>query len=59
MGQPINTTGGTNNGTGPDCTVNGHKVKGCAGTVTVNGQTCTLSFANNNVNMVCRSQTNH
>lgn len=59
MGQPINTTGGTNNGTGPDCTVNGHKVKGCAGTVTVNGQTCTLSFANNNVNMVCRRQTNH
>ena len=58
-GQPINTqgtTGGPNGGgtsTTPDCNVNGTKVAGCAGTATINGQTCTLTFANNTVNLTC------
>lgn len=52
-GKPISTTT-TGTGTGPNCTINGQTVKGCSGTVTVNGQTCTLSFTNNTVNMACR-----
>ena len=53
-GKPINTTGnGTGNGTGPDCKFNGQTVKGCTGTVNVNGQTCKLSFANNTVTINC------
>jgi hypothetical protein len=56
-GQPVNTQTGTGTGTGtattPDCNVNGTKVAGCAGTVTINGQTCTLAFANNTVNLTC------
>lgn len=43
--------GGTTNA--PNCTVNGTAVAGCAGTVTINGQTCTLSFANNTVSVNC------
>ena len=53
-GQPINTqakgTGTTNK---PDCNVNGTKVAGCDGTATINGQTCTLTFMNNTVNVTC------
>src|SRR5262249_6765884 len=55
---PINTQG-TGMGTGagtpttPDCNVNGTKVAGCAGTVTINTQTCTLAFMNNTVNVTC------
>jgi hypothetical protein len=58
-GQAINTqqAGGNGGGGGttstPDCNVNGTNVAGCAGTVTINGQTCTLSFANNTVNVTC------
>ena len=55
-GQPINTNGGgtgTGNGAGPDCTFNGKTVKGCTGTVNINGQTCKLSFANNTVAISC------
>lgn len=60
-GKPINTqqAGGTTPAPGggpattPDCNVNGTKVAGCAGTVTINGQTCTLTFANNTVNVTC------
>jgi hypothetical protein len=58
-GQAINTqptTGGNGGGgtaTAPDCNVNGTKVAGCAGTVTINGQSCTLAFANGTVNLTC------
>jgi hypothetical protein len=56
-GKPINTQqpAGGNGGTPttPDCNVNGTKVAGCAGTVTINGQTCTLAFANGIVNLTC------
>jgi hypothetical protein len=51
-GQAINT--GTPAGTTPDCSINGHVVKGCSGTTTVNGQSCKLSFTNNVVTMDCR-----
>ena len=60
-GTPVNT--GTGNGTGggngtgtgaaPNCNIDGQTVKGCSGTVTVNGQTCNVSFANNTVTMDC------
>ncbi len=43
--------GGT--ATTPNCTVNGTAVAGCAGTTTINGQTCTIAFANNTVNITC------
>jgi len=33
----------------PDCNVNGQTIKGCAGNAMINGQLCTLSFANNTV----------
>lgn len=55
--------GGGNNGGGnggangaPNCTINGTTVNGCTGTTTVNGQSCTISFANNTVNMQCQPQ---
>jgi hypothetical protein len=34
----------TGNGTAPSCSVNGQVVQGCSGTVTINGQTCTVTF---------------
>ncbi len=52
-------TGGTGTGTGtgttttPDCNINGTAVAGCAGTTTINGQTCTVAFANNTVTVTC------
>ena len=50
-------TGGTGTAGGtavaPNCTVNGTAVAGCAGTTTINGQTCTIAFANNNVSITC------
>lgn len=58
-GKPIDTGSGTGTGgtgSAPDCNVNGKAVKGCTGTVTVNGQTCKISFANNTVTMACNRQ---
>jgi hypothetical protein len=55
-GQPVNTQGngmGSGTPTTPDCNVSGTKIAGCAGTVTINTQTCTLTFMNNTVNMTC------
>jgi hypothetical protein len=53
-GQPINTQGTTTGSTNkPDCNVNGTKVAGCDGNATINGQTCTLAFMNNTVNVTC------
>jgi len=40
-------------GTTPNCNVDGTLVAGCVGNATINGQTCTLSFANNTVNVTC------
>ncbi len=45
--------GGMNAAPGPNCTINGTTVNACTGTVNVNGQVCTLTFNNNNVNMNC------
>lgn len=60
-GQPINT--GTNPNptptptpSAPNCTLNGHMVNGCTGTVTVNGQICKFTFANNTVVINCNKQ---
>jgi hypothetical protein len=51
----INNTGpGT---TAPDCKVNGTVIAGCMGTVTLNGQTCTLSFAAGTVTETCTGAT--
>ncbi|GAC1394473.1 MAG: hypothetical protein NVSMB38_27470 [Ktedonobacteraceae bacterium] len=47
--------GGTGGGTVPNCAVNGTTVAGCAGTTTINGQTCTIAFANNTVSITCPS----
>src|SRR6266487_3264919 len=48
---------GTGTGTGtttpPNCNVNGTAIAGCMGTTTINGQTCTMTFANNTVNLTC------
>jgi hypothetical protein len=49
-GTPINTEARTGI---PNCTVNGQTVQGCNGSATVNGQTCTLTFANNTVIFTC------
>ncbi len=61
-----NAVGGTGTGTGgtggttttPNCTVNGTTIVGCAGTTTINGQTCTIAFANNTVNITCPTVNN-
>lgn len=55
-GQPVDTGNGTGGQTTqtPDCVINKQTVKGCAGTVQVNGQSCKISFANNMVVMDCR-----
>ncbi|MGZ6365824.1 MAG: hypothetical protein ACXWPS_07630 [Ktedonobacteraceae bacterium] len=60
------TTNGNGNGQGngmptpttsaPNCTVDGQAINGCTGSVTINGQTCTLSFANNTVAINCPTQ---
>ncbi|HEY0756448.1 MAG TPA: hypothetical protein VGD98_21020 [Ktedonobacteraceae bacterium] len=55
-GKPIDTGMGGTGGNGPDCNINGQKVKGCTGMVTVNGQNCTVSFANNTVTMACHKK---
>lgn len=59
-GQPVDVgDGGTGQNPGtqaPDCIVNKQTVKGCAGTVQVNGQSCKVSFANNTVVMDCRKK---
>ena len=39
--------------TGPNCLVNGRTIQGCTGSITVNGQVCTLSFKNNTVTIIC------
>lgn len=47
---------GTGTGTGtttPNCNINGTVVAGCMGTTTINGQTCTLAFANGTVTETC------
>ena len=52
-----NTAGGGNGGggttTAPNCTVNGVAIVGCAGKTIINGQVCTIAFANNTVNITC------
>jgi hypothetical protein len=56
-GATLTITGtGTGTGTGataPDCKINGTVIAGCMGTVTLNGQTCTLAFANGTVTETC------
>ena len=47
----INSTG--TGATAPDCKINGTVIAGCMGTVTLNGQTCTLSFAAGTVTETC------
>ncbi len=50
------TIKGTGTGTGPtapDCKINGTVIAGCIGSVTINGQTCTLSFAGGTVTETC------
>jgi hypothetical protein len=50
------TITGTGTGTGttaPNCNINGTVVAGCMGTTTINGQTCTLAFANGTVTETC------
>lgn len=50
------TIKGTGTGTGataPDCKINGTVIAGCTGTVTINGQTCKLAFANGTVTETC------
>lgn len=50
------TGNGTGTGTGstaPNCNINGTTVAGCMGTVTINGQSCTLAFANGTVTETC------
>ena len=37
----------------PDCNIDGQFVHGCTGTVTIDGQTCPLSVANNTVTLDC------
>ena len=49
-GMPTPTT------SAPNCTVDGQAINGCTGSVTINGQTCTLSFANNTVAINCPTQ---
>lgn len=51
-GQPVDTGMGT--GSAPNCNINGQAVKGCQGTVNINGQSCKLSVANNTVVMNCQ-----
>lgn len=51
-GQPVDPTTGMK----PDCNLNGQTIKGCTGTVNLNGQTCTVSFTNNTVTMTCHKK---
>ena len=37
----------------PNCKVNERVINGCTGVVTINGQPCALSFANNTVTLNC------
>jgi hypothetical protein len=57
-GQPINlgAGGGGGQSSAPNCSLNNHVVKGCTGTVNINGESCKLTFANNTVTMNCRKQ---
>ncbi|HET9922288.1 MAG TPA: hypothetical protein VFQ30_20825 [Ktedonobacteraceae bacterium] len=48
-----NGNGGNGQGAAPSCTVNGTVIANCAGTTTINGQSCTFAFANNTVNVTC------
>jgi hypothetical protein len=63
-----NINGGVNNGPGnngngnaqaPNCTINGTTLTGCAGTVTINGQSCLFSFANGAVDVTCPAPANN
>ncbi|MBA2678121.1 MAG: hypothetical protein H0U76_06985, partial [Ktedonobacteraceae bacterium] len=50
------TTGtgvGMTNGNAPNCNIDGTMLNGCVGTVTINGQTCRISFANGTVTETC------
>jgi hypothetical protein len=47
------TPAGTGTTTTPNCNINGTAVAGCVGTTTINGQTCTVAFANNTVTVTC------
>jgi hypothetical protein len=42
----------------PDCVVNGQTIHGCMGTATINGQTCTFSFANQTIMLNCPEKSN-
>ncbi len=48
-------SGGSGSANTPTCNVNGTTLADCAGTTTINGQSCTFSFANNTVTVVCPS----
>jgi hypothetical protein len=40
-------------GSTPDCNINGQLINGCTGTVTINGQSCTLLYAKETVTLNC------
>ncbi len=50
---PPPTGGGTGTAQTPTCVINGATIANCMGTVTINGQTCMLTFANGTVNLNC------
>ena len=52
---PISTATATSvaTGTPPNCALNGNLIRGCTGSVQMNGQVCTTSFANNTVSITC------
>ncbi|HXX79021.1 MAG TPA: hypothetical protein VEI53_11035 [Ktedonobacteraceae bacterium] len=52
---PTNTTT-TTGASAPNCSVDGQAINSCSGTVTINGQQCTLSFTNNTVDINCPAQ---
>ncbi|GAC1477730.1 MAG: hypothetical protein NVS2B12_32120 [Ktedonobacteraceae bacterium] len=52
-GTGTGTGTGTTTGTAPNCNVNGTAIPGCMGTVTINGQSCMLSFAGGIVTETC------
>lgn len=40
-------------GASPNCAINGNLIRGCTGSIQVNGQVCTASFKNNTVSISC------
>ncbi|MBV8694771.1 MAG: hypothetical protein JO125_12280 [Chloroflexi bacterium] len=50
-----NGNNGNNGATAPNCTVNGTAIAQCTGTDMINGQPCTLNFADNTVAITCNA----